>query len=53
MGTEDRVAGKAKQAKGKIREVDGAARGDTSEEIKGKVQKNVGKAQEKLGKMTK
>jgi uncharacterized protein YjbJ (UPF0337 family) len=52
MGSEDRLAGKAKQAKGKVNEVAGAAKGDTKQEIKGKVQKGVGKVQEKIGKMT-
>jgi len=42
MGKEDKVAGQAKQAKGKANEVAGAARGDTAQEIKGKVQKAVG-----------
>lgn len=51
MGTEDKVAGKIKQAKGKAREIKGAVTGDTGEEIKGKIQKNVGKAQAKLADM--
>ena len=41
--------GVGKQVKGKINEVVGAAKGDLSQELGGKVEKNVGKAQEKLG----
>ena len=52
MGREDRVAGKAKQAKGKANEVAGAVKGKTSQELKGKAQKAAGKVQEKLGKET-
>jgi uncharacterized protein YjbJ (UPF0337 family) len=50
MGSEDRLAGKIKQAKGKANEVAGAVKGDTAQELKGKVQKVVGKVQEKLAK---
>lgn len=50
MGTEDRIAGKIKQAKGTANDVAGAARGDTGQQIKGKVQKAVGKVQDALGK---
>ena len=49
MGREDVTAGKIKQAKGKGNSIMGAVKGDTSQEIKGKVQKAVGKAQEKMG----
>ena len=42
---------KIKQAKGKYNDVMGAAKGDTSQQMKGKMQKAVGKAQEKLGKL--
>jgi uncharacterized protein YjbJ (UPF0337 family) len=49
MGREDVAAGKAKQVKGKLNDVVGAIRGDTSQQVKGKIQKGVGKAQEKLG----
>jgi uncharacterized protein YjbJ (UPF0337 family) len=52
MGTEDKMAGKAKQVKGKANEIAGAAKGDTGQEIKGKIQKGVGKAQEAMGKAT-
>lgn len=48
MGTEDRIAGKVKQAKGKANDIAGAVKGDTAQQIKGKVQQVVGKAQEKL-----
>jgi uncharacterized protein YjbJ (UPF0337 family) len=50
MGREDQAAGNAKRVKGKVNEVMGAAKGDTSQEVKGKVQKTVGKVQAKLGK---
>ena len=49
MGREDVAAGKAKQIKGKANDVIGAIRGNTAQQIKGKIQKGVGKAQEKLG----
>ena len=49
MGKEDVAAGKAKQVKGKVNDVVGAVKGDTSQQIKGKVQKAVVMAQEKLG----
>ena len=48
MGQEDRIAGKVKQAKGKANDVAGAIKGDTGQQIKGKVQQVVGKLQEKL-----
>ena len=49
MAIEDRASGKWKQLKGKANEITGAIQGDTSQELKGKIQKNVGKAQEKVG----
>ena len=49
MGKEDIAAGKAKQIKGKANDIVGAVKGDTAQQIKGKVQKAIGKAQEKLG----
>ena len=52
MAREDVAAGKAKQVKGKANEVIGAIKGDTSQQIKGKIQKGVGKVQEKLGRKT-
>ena len=42
MGSEDQAAGKIKQVKGKANDIAGAARGDTGQQIKGKVQKAVG-----------
>ena len=53
MGSEDVAAGKAKQVKGKINDVVGAIKGDSAQQLKGKVQGGLGKAQEKLGKNTK
>ena len=50
MGREDVAAGKSKQLKGKINDVVGAIKGDSSQQGKGKVQKVVGKVQAKLGK---
>ena len=50
MGREDVAAGKAKQVKGKVNDVVGAARGNTAQQIKGKIQKGAGKAQEAVGK---
>jgi uncharacterized protein YjbJ (UPF0337 family) len=44
----ERSTGLGNQVKGKANEVVGAVRGDTGQELKGKVQKNVGKAQQKL-----
>ena len=50
MGKEDVAAGKTKQVKGKVNDVVGAIKGDSSQQAKGKVQKVVGKIQSKLGK---
>ena len=50
MGSEDVAAGKVKQAKGKFNDVAGAVKGDTGQQIKGKVEKGVGKVQEAFGK---
>jgi uncharacterized protein YjbJ (UPF0337 family) len=50
MAREDVAAGKIKQVKGKGNDVIGAAKGDSSQQLKGKVQKAVGKVQEKFGK---
>lgn len=50
MAREDVAAGKMKQARGKANDIVGAARGKTSQQIKGKAQKAIGKVQEKLGK---
>jgi uncharacterized protein YjbJ (UPF0337 family) len=49
MGKEDVAAGRTKQVKGKVNDVVGAIKGDSSQQAKGKVQKAVGKIQSKLG----
>ena len=49
MGKEDVAAGRTKQVKGKVNDVVGAVKGDSSQQAKGKVQKAVGKLQSKLG----
>jgi uncharacterized protein YjbJ (UPF0337 family) len=53
MGREDVAAGNAKQVKGKVNDVVGAIKGDSSQQAKGKVQKAVGKVQSALGRGTK
>ena len=53
MGREDVAAGKAKQLKGKANDVIGAIKGDSGQQLKGKIQKGVGKVQEALGKGSK
>ena len=50
MGREDVAAGRSKQLKGKVNDVVGAVKGDSSQQAKGKLQKGVGKIQEALGK---
>ena len=50
MAIEDRIGGKMKQARGKGNDTMGALKGDTSQQVKGKIQKAVGKVQDKLGK---
>jgi uncharacterized protein YjbJ (UPF0337 family) len=50
MGREHVAAGKPKQLKGKLNDVVGAVKGDSGQQIKGKVQKGIGKVQEALGK---
>jgi uncharacterized protein YjbJ (UPF0337 family) len=45
----DKVKGKTKEAKGKVREVTGDLVGNEELETKGKIQKNLGKAQAKYG----
>jgi uncharacterized protein YjbJ (UPF0337 family) len=52
MGREDVAAGKIKQIKGKANDVVGAVRGDSGQQIKGKLQKAAGKVQEKIGRMS-
>ena len=50
MGREDVAAGRSKRLKGKVNDVVGAVKGDSSQQARGKVQKGVGKIQEALGK---
>ena len=49
MGKEDVAAGRIKQVKGKANDIAGAVKGDTAQQLKGKVQKTAGKVQSKLG----
>ena len=49
-GVKNQAKGMGKQVEGKMNEVAGAAKGDLGQELKGKVEKNVGKAQEAFGK---
>jgi uncharacterized protein YjbJ (UPF0337 family) len=49
MAREDVAAGKMKQFRGKANDVIGAMKGDSGKQLKGKMQKGVGKAQSKLG----
>ena len=49
MAREDVAAGKMKQIRGKANDVIGAMKGDSARQLKGKVQKGIGKAQAKLG----
>lgn len=53
MGKEDVAAGQVKRIKGKANDIAGAVKGDTGQQVKGKVQGAVGKIQEKLGKSDK
>jgi uncharacterized protein YjbJ (UPF0337 family) len=53
MASEDIAAGKVKQIKGKANDMAGAAKGDTGQQIKGKIEKGIGKAQEAIGRATK
>ena len=53
MGREDVSAGKSKQVKGKLNDVVGAVKGDSSQQAKGKLQKGAGKVQEAMGKASK
>jgi uncharacterized protein YjbJ (UPF0337 family) len=50
MAREDVAAGKVKQMKGKANDVMGAIRGNTGQQLKGKLQKGIGKVESKLGK---
>ena len=45
----DKIKGRVNEAKGKVKEVSGALVGNETMEAKGKVQKNLGKAQAKYG----
>jgi uncharacterized protein YjbJ (UPF0337 family) len=45
----DQVAGRVKEAKGKVQEVAGRTVGSTKQEVKGNLNKNAGKAQAGLG----
>ena len=49
MGREDVAAGKAKQFKGKMNDVVGAMRGNSAQQMKGKIQKGIGKVQARMG----
>ena len=49
MGKEDISAGRAKQRRGMVNDIAGAVTGNTGRQLKGKVQKIVGKVQAKLG----
>jgi uncharacterized protein YjbJ (UPF0337 family) len=48
-GDNNVVNGAAKQVEGKVNEVAGAASGDLGQELKGKLEKNVGKVQVGVG----
>jgi uncharacterized protein YjbJ (UPF0337 family) len=50
MGRKDIAAGQIKQVKGKLNDIAGAVKGNTAQQIKGKMQITVGKVQEKIGK---
>jgi uncharacterized protein YjbJ (UPF0337 family) len=45
----DQITGRVEQAKGTIKEAAGKLVGDKTLEAKGNIQKNLGKAQEKVG----
>jgi uncharacterized protein YjbJ (UPF0337 family) len=45
----DQVAGRAKEAAGKVQEVAGKVVGNTNQQVKGNINKNVGAAQAKFG----
>ena len=52
MAMRDTVRGAMKQVKGKANDVMGAAKGDTSQQIKGKVRRRPAKCRGKLGRPT-
>ncbi len=45
----DQVEGRVKEAAGKVQEVGGRAVGNSTQELKGKINKNIGSAQAKVG----
>jgi uncharacterized protein YjbJ (UPF0337 family) len=45
----DQIKGRAKEAKGKVKEVTGSLVGNTKLETRGKIEKNLGKVQAKFG----
>jgi uncharacterized protein YjbJ (UPF0337 family) len=45
----DQVEGRAKEAAGKVQEVAGKVVGNTNQQVKGNINKNVGAAQAKFG----
>jgi uncharacterized protein YjbJ (UPF0337 family) len=45
----DQVEGRVKEAAGKVQEVAGKAVGNTTQQVKGSINKNVGAAQAKFG----
>jgi uncharacterized protein YjbJ (UPF0337 family) len=45
----DQVEGRAKEAAGKVQEIAGKAIGNTTQQVKGNINKNVGAAQAKFG----
>lgn len=49
IANKDQIKGRVKEAKGKIKEVAGDLVGNDRLETKGKIEKNLGKAQAKLG----
>ncbi len=49
MAREDVAAGKMKQMRGKANDVIGAMKGDSVRQLKGKMQKGIGKAQARIG----
>lgn len=45
----DQVEGRAKEAAGKVQEVAGKLVGNTSQQVKGNIKKNIGAAEAKFG----
>ena len=52
MASEDIAAGRIKRVRGKANDAIGAIRGDAGQQLKGKLQQGVGRAQEEFGKAT-